>query len=186
MEPAQILQSHSPNLEGEVWLPLMSDPAYSISNLGRIKGLKGKLMRQSEDTKGYLRVQTAGDYGYRQVRVSKAVLEAFVGPCPYGMQAAHLNGNKLDNRLDNLKWCTPEENEAHKVLHGTRTPFGELNPNARFCDVARTLIYALHIDHGMSMGKIGNLCGLSDSTINRIVHTHKQRVVTRRPVRATA
>jgi hypothetical protein len=53
------------------------------------------------------------------VRVHLAVLEAFVGPRPPGHVARHGGGGSRDNRLVNLSWGTPSENETDKIEHGT-------------------------------------------------------------------
>jgi hypothetical protein len=52
-------------------------------------------------------------------RVHRLVLEAFVGPCPEGMVGCHNDGDPLNNRLDNLRWDTPSNNERDKWVHGT-------------------------------------------------------------------
>ncbi len=49
------------------------------------------------------------DFGH--ILVHHAVLLAWVGPCPEGYQCDHLNGNNVDNRLCNLQWVTPSENQ---------------------------------------------------------------------------
>jgi hypothetical protein len=49
----------------------------------------------------------------------RVMLETFVGPCPDGMEATHINGDKSDNRLVNLRWATHLDNIADKDLHGT-------------------------------------------------------------------
>lgn len=170
MEPAQILKSNNTQLEGEIWREIPDLDGYEASSLGRLRGRTGKLLSQSPAGSGYLRVQVvlrSGDT--RQLLAHRAVLLAFVGPCPEGQQGAHLNGNRLDNRLENLKWCTAAENTAHKQAHGTATAAGEDNPNARLCDVARVLLYTLHIDKGMSCCELGRLCGLSERTVSRVV-----------------
>lgn len=51
--------------------------------------------------------------------VHRLVLEAFVGPCPEGMECRHLDGNPGNNRLDNLAWGTRKENYEDSVEHGT-------------------------------------------------------------------
>jgi hypothetical protein len=66
--------------------------------------------------KKYLAVALTGGV---QRKVHLLVLEAFIGPRPEGHQGAHENGNKLDNRLDNLRWKTPGENNRDKRRHGT-------------------------------------------------------------------
>src|SRR3990167_823515 len=51
--------------------------------------------------------------------VHSIVLEAFVGPCPDGMECRHLNGDPANSTLGNLCWGTPLENAADKQRHGT-------------------------------------------------------------------
>jgi NUMOD4 motif-containing protein/HNH endonuclease len=70
--------------------------------------------------------------GYRQVALSRdgkrwmasvhvLVLIAFVGPCPDGQEARHLNGNPADNRWpENLCWGTPVENAEDRRRHHGR------------------------------------------------------------------
>jgi hypothetical protein len=51
--------------------------------------------------------------------VHSLVLETFVGPRPKGHAGAHVDGNKENNHLSNLKWVSYKENEGHKKAHGT-------------------------------------------------------------------
>jgi hypothetical protein len=52
-------------------------------------------------------------------RVNRLVLEAFVGPAPTPEhEAAHWDGDKCNNRLENLRWVSPVENAADKERHG--------------------------------------------------------------------
>jgi len=57
--------------------------------------------------------------GGRRDFVHRLVLEAFVGPCPGGMECRHLDGDPTNNRLDNLRWGTRKENMEDMVRHGT-------------------------------------------------------------------
>lgn len=59
-------------------------------------------------------------YGTTPVTVHKLVLLAFVGPRPSAFhEGRHLNGNRTDNKKDNLCWGTKKENAEDRLLHGT-------------------------------------------------------------------
>ena len=47
------------------------------------------------------------------------VLVGFVGPCPPGLECLHKDGDKLNNRLSNLRWGTHVENSEDARRHGT-------------------------------------------------------------------
>lgn len=65
--------------------------------------------------------------------VHRLVLLAWIGPCPKGQQARHLDGNRLNNHLSNLAWGTPKENQADRIRHGTAC-FGAKNPTAKLTE----------------------------------------------------
>ena len=69
----------------------------------------------------YPRVQLgAGNHRH----VHELILLTFVGPRPPGFECNHDNGIKADNRLANLAWVTPSENQAHAWktgLHGEKS-----------------------------------------------------------------
>jgi hypothetical protein len=68
---------------------------------------------------GYLYVNLKRVGSQSQRAVHRLVLEAFVGPCPPGMEGCHNDGDQLNNRLDNLRWDTPSNNKLDSVRHGT-------------------------------------------------------------------
>lgn len=102
---------------------------YEVSDLGRVRSLdhqgrrqfhRGRILKELVVTRtGYRGVGLHRDGSVEQAYVHELVLRAFVGPRPEGFQTRHLNGQNTDNRLANLKYGTPVENAADKVLHGT-------------------------------------------------------------------
>lgn len=51
-------------------------------------------------------------------KVHRLVLEAFVGPCPEGMEACHWDDDKTNNHLSNLRWASKSENMHDRVRNG--------------------------------------------------------------------
>lgn len=103
-------------------------PGYRVGDDGSVwsrwnrKGFIGttwKPLALLRATNGYLFVGILREKRKYQPRVHRLVLEAFVGPCPKGMECAHGNGIRDDNRLPNLRWATPKENAGDRVKHGT-------------------------------------------------------------------
>lgn len=77
-------------------------------------------LKVSRDRKGYCHVSLNKDHKTFSKAVHRLVLEAFVGPCPEGMEACHGPVNDAScNRLDNLRWGTKVSNSDDKKLSGT-------------------------------------------------------------------
>lgn len=98
-------------------------------------GGEWRLKKQCPHRKGYRTVTLAVEGREHRAYVHRLVLEAFVGPCPEGCECAHANGGRADNRLENLSWKTPVDNNADKVAHGTllrgdRCPWAKLDAAA--------------------------------------------------------
>jgi hypothetical protein len=88
--------------------------------------LKGRLLKLHTNNRGYLYCFV----GQARYYAHYLVLTAFTGPRPAGCQAAHGDGDKLNNALGNLRWASPRENNADKIRHGTHL-FGAKTPNGR-------------------------------------------------------
>jgi hypothetical protein len=95
---------------------------YWVNQEGVIIGPYGKRLKERPTVpskKGnlpYLQVALYRDNIRFDLFVHKIVLETFVGKCPDGYEARHLNSNCKDNRLENLCWGTKEENTQDRIL----------------------------------------------------------------------
>lgn len=121
-------------LPGERWLAIPGyEGAYEVSDLGRVRSLeremlgkdgvvqarRGGILRPATLKSGYL---SLGLYAYNEGTASlvhRLVLLAFVGPAPEGMECCHGNGDRIDNRLINLRWASHLDNMDDKRQHGT-------------------------------------------------------------------
>jgi hypothetical protein len=77
--------------------------------------------KTANDIRGYKEVVLRKSDGHQIRRGVHAIICAtFHGPKPTSThQAAHNDGNKLNNRADNLRWATPKENAGDRERHGT-------------------------------------------------------------------
>lgn len=104
------------NLKNEIWKEVKgTNGKYKVSSFGRVIGAYGKLVKPVPTPKGYVRVKIWYGSTYRTRMVHRIVAEAFI-PKPDGKtQINHIDGDKTNNRIDNLEWCTQSENMRHRI-----------------------------------------------------------------------
>lgn len=148
----------------EVWKPVRGFEDYLISNHGEIKSLKrGKeiILVGDKNNYGYRRVRlSSGKYNER-VFIHRLVAEHFVpNRDPRNRHYVnHKDGNKLNNRADNLQWVTAGQNIQHAFDNGLNATFRKLgwsqvakirnSPNASQEHLAKT--------YGVSIRTIFNI-----------------------------
>lgn len=123
----------------EIWKPIPGFSRYHASNLGRLKSLRYKngnteaIFKPSPDFRGYFKTMLLDDNGkYRSWYVHKWIALAFLGERPEGNQINHIDGNKQNNKADNLEYCTCSENMIHAFRTGLMKPKrGSLNGGSK-------------------------------------------------------
>lgn len=104
----------------EEWQPVAENPRYSVSNFGNVRGPYGNVLKpQAIKNGGHLTINWQRDKKHYRRYIHRLVLEAFVGPCPDGMEVLHLDDDPTNNHIDNLRYGTHAENMAtlpHKRL----------------------------------------------------------------------
>lgn len=97
----------------EVWKEIPGyDGLYEISNLGRVWSKRSNRYLKPVGSP-YLSVNLTNKEGKSRLKQHhRLVLEAFVGPCPSGMVCCHWDGNRKNNKLDNLRWASYQENNS--------------------------------------------------------------------------
>ena len=103
----------------------------------------------------------------KRYSVHRLILEAFVGPCPKDMECRHLDGNKLNNKLNNLKLGTPKENQADRILHKTYL-FGSKCSWAKLNDWKVRIIKRLLEDGYLTQTEIATIFNINRRTVSHI------------------
>lgn len=104
--------------DNEIWEYIHNtDNMYKVSNKGRVMSFHkghGHYLNPSVTKKGYARISICFCDGKRQVFVHRIVAEVFLEN-PYGYKEInHKDGNKLNNNVDNLEYCSSKYNSWHK------------------------------------------------------------------------
>lgn len=112
--------SFEPDLEGELWKPVVGfSETHLVSNLGRVRTKGGRLILQSIRD-GYYRVSLNGSGKKKKCSVHRLVAEAFIGSGSEELIVNHIDGNKTNNKAENLNWMTKSENSLHAIALGLR------------------------------------------------------------------
>lgn len=115
----------------EKWKPMDGDIRYLVSSAGRVwicehkaadgRTMRGRFVKCSASKKdGYVRISYKRKGRPYCKTLHRVVAELFV-PNPDGKpEINHINGDKTDNRAENLEWCTASENQKHALDTGLR------------------------------------------------------------------
>lgn len=118
-----------------------------------------KLVHQGLNWAGY---RVASFNGHKFVH--RLVLEAFVGPLPSGMQVDHINAIRDDNRLENLRYVTPQGNSDNRAAHGNH-----LSRKRRRIESEQVLVIRSMYAGGSTCADLAIRVGLSKSGIRKMV-----------------
>lgn len=137
------------SLEGEEWRDVVGfEGLYMVSSLGRVvalgcirknfrngkfvlRNMSPKLMKQSKMPNNYLFVNL---HGYKRIKyftIHRLVLSTFTEPQEH-LQIDHINTDVTDNRLVNLRWVTPKENQNNPISkrHASIAKKGKLHKSS--------------------------------------------------------
>lgn len=121
----------------EVWKKIKDYPNYEVSNLGQIRALKYYsnvtkkyydrilILKQKTNYCGYNHVGLSNKNGRKTKVVHKLVADAFICNPNNFQEINHKDGNKQNNSVFNLEWCTRSYNVKHAYDLGLKKPIKE-------------------------------------------------------------
>jgi hypothetical protein len=163
----------------EIWKDAPGyEGTYMVSNTGRIKSIRrlnrnrqvvhqDRVMSLTTSSKGYLMAHLYRDGKGAPALVHRLVLSAFKGPSP--LQCNHINGDKKDNRLENLEWTTPRDNIHHAIAIGIYDFRGERHPRSTLSNADAVKIREL-LKTPITQRAIAKQFGISEAVVSQIKH----------------
>lgn len=175
------------------WKRIPSLDGYEASDTGEIRSMDrvqefigyrgatcrrvklGRVLKLNNHSAGYLCCTVTTLEGKQTKKtVHSLVMEAFHGPRPKGMWINHLNGNKKDNRLENLEYCTASDNQRHAVAMGLapKPPLRRGTANSHKCRLDEDKVRAIRSAYagGAGVARLARYFGVGDTTIRHIVN----------------
>lgn len=148
---------------------------YLVSDFGRIKNAKTGYIRKNvldKDTGYYQLYLCFGSRSsHKTIKVHRAVAQTFIPNQNNLPEVNHKDGNKTNNCVINLEWCTAQENAIHAYKNGL-TPTGEKSVFSKLTQEDVDYIRANHKPKDKEYGSaaLGRKYNVHPSTISKIVH----------------
>jgi hypothetical protein len=155
------------------WKQIPGFPGYEVSEDGRVRTLKLRGERELRPRimpNGYVRFALFQDGSYHYPYAHRLVWELFSAPIPPRMQVNHINGDKRDNRLENLEVVSCSENNLHKFRElGVVARRGSEVPQSVLKEADIPRIRALAAE-GLLQREIAALYGVRREAISKVVN----------------
>lgn len=162
----------------EIWRDVVGfEDFYEVSNLGNVRRKKSKRLREINYAQIYPTITLSINGLHKTYRLHRIVAKAFLPKIEGKEHVNHKNGNKRDNRADNLEWVTQAENNLHSyrelkrrsVFEG-KTPF-----NKKVVESDIDTYHKLNIS-GMTTDMIGTKYGIDGSTIRKHLRKYRKQL----------
>ena len=131
----------------EIWKSIKdTNEKYQVSSHGRVRS-DDRILKCQEDAKGYMRVSITVNRVKKTHKVHRLVAEAFIdGKTHMANQVNHIDGDKRNNRSDNLEWVSCKENIRHSIDTGISSRYRP--GNREYNESRKKPIVATNVDTG--------------------------------------
>lgn len=158
--------------ENEVWRDIEGYPGYQVSNRGRVKSFKrynnGRMLYPCIGSKGYPFVRLYYSNGIKTVDVHRLVAYAFIPNQNGYPEVNHIDGDKTNNCVENLEWCTKSQNCKHRDILYPELRKGEMCGTSKLTnDQVLDIYHALH-NNKASICELMEKYNMSQSAISSI------------------
>ena len=149
------------------WKILKENNDYLINSVGQIKNKKNAILKPGKTKNGYYTVSLTSNKKHRTYYVHRLVANNYIKNQNNYKEVNHIDGNKNNNTVDNLEWCSRSRNLSHAYETGLKPrKRGEENPNSK--KVKQTNIKTGEIKIWNSLGEIERTIGYSTGQISGV------------------
>lgn len=172
----------------EIWKDIVGyEGFYQVSNLGRVKSVARIVIKinwqgtRSENPipEKIRKLTSEGKYKHlylplwkddkgKNFKIHRLVLQAFIGPCPKGMEGCHNDGDPENNKLDNLRWDTHKNNHQDRLRHGTSNR-GAKNGSTKLTEEIVIEMRKMYATGNYLMKEVAEAFGVHKNSIRPII-----------------
>src|SRR3990167_6659485 len=169
----------------EIWKDIKGyEWFYQVSNLGGVKSLSrlikrkvwtpynGKALKGHNDKDGYLKVLIRNNEIVKYLFIHRLVAISFMENQYNKPQVNHIDGNKKNNVVENLEWCSAHENRLHAYKIGLQSKVGEKHHMVKLKEKNIFKIRNLFASGKMKQREIAQNFNVTPHTISDI-HTRR-------------
>lgn len=164
----------------EVWKQIEGyEGIYEISNLGNVKSLsrlvnnhsgfkkqlKEKILKNHISKTGYFVTDLKNNNERKTFKIHRLIAFAFIDKVIGKEYVNHIDGNKLNNNIDNLEWCTIQENNKHAEKLGLKNDSGINNSKSK---LKIEDVFFIR-NSNLKLKELSNIYNLNESTISKII-----------------
>ena len=141
---------------------------FKVDDNGNVYGKRGKVLKGCIDRCGYKEVCLSLKGKQKNILVHRLILKTF-NPCDNmdNLDVNHINGDKTDNRLINLEWCTRSENIKHSYKNKLQDNATNQYGNFKVVSDEEVKLMIQLRNEGMTQKEISNIVGCSIRTIRK-------------------
>jgi hypothetical protein len=183
------------NIVDENWLDVKGYlGVYQVSDYGRIKSLdrfsphvcggesfrKGRILKAGKDGHGYLQVCLCFNRDKKTAWIHQLVAQAFLGDRPQDCVINHIDGERTNNRLNNLEYCTRSENCQHAFAMGLNIAVkGSDHYRAKLTELQVLEICRLYDAGGVTHRELAQRYGVCHRSIGLVIRNLSWKHISR-------
>lgn len=147
----------------EVWLRHPEIEKIEVSSFGRVRSVKGHYYKYCRDKGGYLKITFNVNGKSTCKLVHRLVAQTFI-PNPDNLpEVNHKDGDRANNCVSNIEWCTHEYNMKYREEHGISS--AEALGHSMFAINLKTL----EVSRFRSQSEAGRVLGVSQPNVNAVI-----------------